>query len=77
MQIANIIKGEDTEENPIELYQENGLYDVQLVVSIDDACFDTIALNEIVNVHITPFANFEIDESTPGVIDGEFQMVNL
>jgi len=65
------------EENPIELYQENGLYDVQLIVSIDDACFDTLVLNELINVHITPFANFEIDESNSGVNDGVLQMINL
>ena len=65
------------EENPIELYQENGLYDVQLIVSIDDACFDTLVLNELINVHITPFANFEIDEANSGVNDGVLQMINL
>lgn len=65
------------EENPVNLYQENGLYDVQLVVSIDDACFDTVRLEELINVHITPFANFEIDEATSGINDGEFRMINL
>ncbi len=66
-----------TETNPTALYENNGLYDVSLIVSIDDACFDTLILQEAINVHITPFANFEVEQTNQNVDDGAFQMVNL
>ncbi len=64
------------EANPTHTFKRPGEYNVQLVVSINDACFDTMQLAAPVKVHPTPFANFEaipLNEETTG---GNYQFYN-
>ncbi len=65
------------DENPQHVFTEPGEYDVQLIVSIEGACFDTIHRQNIVTVHATPFANFEALEVSGQTSDGTYEMINL
>ncbi len=46
-----------TEISPIHIYQDTGVFDVQLVVESSDGCFDTLYLEKAVSVY-KPFAAF-------------------
>ena len=63
--------------NPQHTFTEPGEYDIQLIVSIEGACFDTIYRQNIVTVHATPFANFEPVEVVGQSSDGTYEMINL
>ena len=66
------------EHSPTHVYTEAGLYDVTLIVSVDDVCFDTLELNSAVQVNPTPFANFEAIEIVDnGINSGTYQFLNL
>ncbi len=61
-----------TEQSPLHMYNDAGIYDVELVVSNDEVCFDTLVFEDAVEVEQNPLANFEIIENR----DGSFQFVN-
>src|SRR5690606_6314517 len=61
---------------PEHVYTQPGVYDVQLVVSIEGACHDTIMKENIVTVHEIPFANF-IPMEVGAESDGTYEMINL
>lgn len=71
--------GDGTTSNdasPEHVYTQPGVYDVQLVVSIEGACHDTIMKENIVTVHEIPFANF-IPMEVGAESDGTYEMINL
>ena len=59
--------------NPVHTFEEAGFYDVQLIATSENVCFDTIYLNDVVEVLQSPVANFEYEETGTGI----FQMTNL
>ncbi len=61
-----------TEQSPLHTFAEAGSYDIQLIVANDEVCFDTIQLNDLVEVSQNPFASFEVIENQ----NGSFQFVN-
>ncbi len=63
-----------TESDPVHTYTESGDYEVTLIASINQACSDTISLSDLINVHPTPFANFEAFEASD---DGTYELTNL
>ena len=66
-----------TEENPTVVYQNDGTYDVSLIIATDNICFDTFTIHQSVKVHPIPFANFEVIEDASGTPDGTIQLNNL
>ncbi|MEM6965043.1 MAG: PKD domain-containing protein [Bacteroidota bacterium] len=63
--------------NPTVAYEDDGVYDVQLKVSIDDVCFDSVTVTSAVNVYAVPQADFEVEEVNAGTSDGTIQITNL
>ncbi|MFK8101341.1 MAG: PKD domain-containing protein [Saprospiraceae bacterium] len=61
-----------TEKNPIHTYRESGFFDVLLIVSIGDLCYDTLRLESIINVYPQPSAHFDAID----LEDGSFEFVN-
>jgi large repetitive protein len=61
------------EPNPVHTFIDPGFYDVQLIATSENVCFDTIDLNDVVEVLQTPIAYFEYEELAEGI----FQMNNL
>jgi PKD repeat protein len=64
-------------ENPEYSYSIAGSYDVQLIVNIDNFCFDTITKPGIVEVFEVPTANFNYSQNPDQVIYGEVSFENL
>ncbi len=65
------------EDAPTYVYEDAGIFDVELIATVDDACSDTITLTDLVTVHETPFANFEAVAVATEQTDGTYEMVNL
>lgn len=65
--------GASLEANPVHVFNDPGFYDVQLIATSENVCFDTIFLNDVVEVLQTPFANFDFTETAEGI----FQFTNL
>ncbi len=61
------------ETNPVHTFENPGFYDIQLIATSENVCFDTIYLDDVIEVLQTPIANFEYEETSPGV----FQMTNI
>ncbi len=64
---------ETTALNPFHLYDEAGVYDVQLIVNNDEICFDTLLFEAAVEVLQDPLAQFDVVENA----NGSFQFVNF
>jgi PKD repeat protein len=62
--------------SPTHRYTRPGKYDVRLVVSYNQICFDTLTLKSEVFVYPTPTANFQMLEDRDGP-PGSVEMVNL
>eukprot|EP00903_Cladosiphon_okamuranus_P000531 g529.t1 len=68
--------GETTEEaHPTTLYRDPGSYNVKLVVSYDDLCFDSLSLDGSINLHSKPTAAFSWEYPT-GNYQGIVQFIN-
>ncbi len=64
---------ESLEQSPLHVYDQAGVYDVQLIVSNDEVCFDTLVFEDAIEVLQDPLASFDIIENQ----NGSFQFVNL
>lgn len=65
------------ESQPRHLYEIAGLYDIQLVVSFDDVCFDSLELSGAVEVLQVPEASFEwVQELQNNKPTGTIQFIN-
>ncbi|MEM9919591.1 MAG: PKD domain-containing protein, partial [Bacteroidota bacterium] len=75
----NFGDGQSSEErNPLHIYETQGQYDVELIVSIDDVCFDTLRANNLVRVEGSPLANFRYEEIIrDGLHSGTYQFINM
>ncbi|MEO1518033.1 MAG: PKD domain-containing protein [Bacteroidota bacterium] len=66
------------ERTPSHTYETKGRYDVELIASIDDVCFDTMRANNLVRVEGVPVANFSFEEIIDnGLRSGTYQFTNL
>jgi len=64
--------------NPVHCYTQPGKYDVRLVVSYDDICYDTLLLENQVEVLPTPHADFDYEPNTdPDASPGAIKLYNL
>ncbi|MFK7946387.1 MAG: PKD domain-containing protein, partial [Saprospiraceae bacterium] len=55
---------------PIATYQNVGIYDVELIVGVNNTCFDTLTYTDFVQVFPRPFANFVHVDT---MVDGRFK----
>lgn len=58
-----------TQFQPYHLYDSAGIYDLQLVVSYDDICFDTLKLSQVVNIAERPTAEFDYSSTDIPIAD--------
>jgi large repetitive protein len=63
---------ESFEQSPLHVFDQAGLYDVQLIVSNDEVCFDTLRFEDAIEVLQNPLASFDIIENQ----NGSYQFVN-
>ncbi len=61
-----------TDQSPLHTYETPGFFDVQLVISNDEICFDTLVFEDAIEVEQNPVAKFEVHENQ----DGSFQFIN-
>lgn len=54
-----------TQQNPVHVYQESGLYDVTLKVTNPFGCSKSITKNQIINVYKRPVPSVDFDPKTP------------
>jgi PKD repeat protein len=62
--------------NPIHTYLDGGTYDVTMVASLDDLCFDTLFIPSAVFVDQAPNAAFTAVEVSPNNPTGTFNFIN-
>ncbi|MEZ5001632.1 MAG: PKD domain-containing protein [Chitinophagales bacterium] len=88
IQFINLSTGENFEwdfgngkksyvENPINVYTEQGTYDVTLITNIDQFCFDTIVKQDVIEVFGTPTADFEYSQNETEILEGIVSFNNL
>jgi PKD repeat protein len=62
---------------PIATYQTVGIYDVSLILGVNNICFDTLTYNDFIQVFPRPFANFvHLDTMTDGRFKGVVKFIN-
>jgi PKD repeat protein/microcompartment protein CcmK/EutM len=62
---------------PIATYQTVGIYDVSLILGVNNICFDTLTYNDFIQVFPRPFANFvHLDTMTDGRFKGVIKFIN-
>lgn len=63
-------------EHPDKRYNEPGVYDVTLIVNIDNFCYDTITYPGVVEVFPVPQADFDYFQTEEGIEYGEVEFTN-
>ena len=69
-----------TDANPTHAYSNPGLYDVQLIVTYDGKCGDTLRMDELITVWQSPIADFVATDTTflrNEKADGHVRFTNL
>ncbi|MEZ4775309.1 MAG: PKD domain-containing protein [Bacteroidia bacterium] len=63
---------------PIHRYDQEGVYDVELIVSFDGKCADTLRYDDLIVVHKSPLASFTAKDTSliPGRPDGMVVFTN-
>jgi|GEM_PF-4413833 len=64
------------EETGSNEYENAGIYSAQLIATYDTICYDTLILENAINIYESPTANFTID-TTKVCEGGEIQFTNL
>ncbi len=62
--------------NPVHTYTQPGTYDVQLVATYDNVCFDTLLLEAAIEVFPAPYVDFEMENDPDGPL-GSVRLINL
>lgn len=67
-----------TASMPIHQYENEGIYDVELIVSFDGQCADTFQIDQYIRVNPSPEASFIIQDTTfaTGITDGFYRFTN-
>ncbi|MCB0641405.1 MAG: PKD domain-containing protein, partial [Phaeodactylibacter sp.] len=66
-----------SERHPTHLYETAGLYPVELIASYEDVCFDTLMVENWIEVLQSPEANFDYQFSPPDLPQGTVQFFDL
>jgi len=67
-----------TEQNPLHIYQDDGIYSVTLYVVGDGGCSDTLFLQDTITVYPNPNADFDYHNvNNPPPNNGTIQFTNL
>ena len=65
------------QEDPVKVYPDPGTYDIMLVSSNDNACFDTLIQNQILEIYPSPDADFTYIQTENGLDIGEIEFTNI
>jgi hypothetical protein len=65
------------EESPSKRYNQEGIYDVSLIVNTNNFCYDTIVYPGVVEVFPVPQADFDYVQTVEGIEYGEVDFTNL
>lgn len=66
-----------SEENPSHTYTTNGDFNVSLIATTaTGGCVDTITVNDVVTVYLTPQASFQANPNTATLIDPNIEFTN-
>jgi len=65
------------DENPNNIFTASGSYDVMLISSMDNVCFDTLVQTSYITAHPTPFAEFQAVETESNPHSGTYRMYNF
>ncbi len=64
------------EMSPIKVYEEAGLYKIQLIAQYQEFCFDTSLISTI-EIYPSPWADFEIEELIADIPNGTIQFTSM
>lgn len=67
-----------TEANPSHVYTQAGNYPVSLTLITTTGCIDTLFLSQVdlINVHPSPTAMFDVDKTVADICNSEIQFIN-
>ena len=65
-----------TEEDPTVTFTAEGFHGVQLVLSNNDVCFDTVTVTSMVQVHPEVIASFEAQPADENLASGNYEFIN-
>ena len=63
--------------NPSYTFEEQGVYDVQLIVTSVHGCIDTLTRHNFIETYPLPVADFKVSNSVASVFDPSFEFENL
>ena len=61
--------GSSTSSSPVNVYNQEGIYDVQLIVITTDGCVDSLTINNMIEVFPKPDASFTLNPSVINVLE--------
>jgi gliding motility-associated-like protein len=69
--------GFDVVKNPIHVYRDPGVYNVQLTTRSPFGCFHPRTVYEMITVYDKPFADFYTDPENVSMLDAEIEFLNV
>jgi gliding motility-associated-like protein len=65
------------DKNPVHTYTDAGEYDVSLIVTSDFGCKKTLSIENLIEIHNKPDAEFYVDKNHASILDPIIQFFNV